>query len=99
MAFSIVIDRRAILDIQEAIDYYDEQQAELGKCLEAALNRNLLTSEKNSFFGIRYDNVHCLPMKQFPFMLHFTVDDEQKLVTIWALFHTSLNLGKWKKRN
>lgn len=43
MAFSIVIDRRAILDIQEAIDYYDEQQAELGKCLEAALNRNLLT--------------------------------------------------------
>lgn len=43
MAFSIVIDRRAILDIQEAIDYYDEQQAELGKRFEAALNRNLLT--------------------------------------------------------
>ncbi|AEL28750.1 hypothetical protein Cycma_5066 [Cyclobacterium marinum DSM 745] len=30
MAYSLVIDPRAIKDIQEAIDYYEEQQAGIG---------------------------------------------------------------------
>jgi len=45
MAFTFIIDTRAISDIQEAIDYYDEQQAGLGKRFEAELNSLLV------FFG------------------------------------------------
>jgi hypothetical protein len=60
VAFTVVIDHCAIQDIQKAIDYYDEQQAGLGKTFESAENKHLLTLEKNPFFRIRYDNVHCL---------------------------------------
>ncbi len=98
MAFTLVIDPRAIRDIQEAIDYYDEQQAGLGERFEAALNKHLLTLEKNPFFRIRYDNVHCLPLKKFPYMVHFTVDEGQQVVTVRAVFHTSLDPKKWKGR-
>lgn len=66
MAFTIIIDTRAISDIQEAIDYYDEQQAGLGKRFEAELNSLLVFLEDNPFFCIRYDHVRCLPMKKFP---------------------------------
>jgi len=45
MAFTLIIDTRAISDIQEAIDYYDEQQTGLGKRFEAELNSLLV------FFG------------------------------------------------
>ena len=98
MAYSLVIDPNAIQDIQQAIDYYDEQQTGLGKRFESALNKRLITLEKNPFFTIRYDQVRCLPMKKFPFMVHFTIDEKQSIVTIRAVFHTSLDPQKWDKR-
>lgn len=98
MAFTLVIDLRAIRDVQQAIDYYDEQQAGLGQRFEAVLNIHLLTLEKNPFFRIRYDNVHCLPVEKFPYIVHFTVDEDQKVVTVRAVFHTALDPKKWKGR-
>lgn len=98
MAFSLVIDPKAIEDIQQAIDYYDEQQVGLGERFEATLNKHLLSLRKNPFFSLRYDQVRCLPLKKFPYMLHFTVDEENSLVTIRAVFHTSINPQNWEKR-
>lgn len=98
MAFSIVIDPRAIRDIQEAIDYYDEQQAGLGLRFEVSLNQQLLILKKNPFFHKRYDDIRCLPLKKFPYMVHFTIDEKKHLVIIRAVFHTSLDPQNWKKR-
>lgn len=53
MAYAVVIDPRALRDVQEAIDFYDDQQVGLGKRFETALNNRLLTLEKNLFFRIR----------------------------------------------
>jgi toxin ParE1/3/4 len=97
MAFTLVIDPRAIRDVQQAIDYYDEQRAGLGERFESALNSHLRTLEKNPFFRIRYDEIRCLPMKKFPFMVHFTVDEHKREVTILAVFHTSRDPEDWKK--
>ncbi|MEQ9164671.1 MAG: hypothetical protein RLO12_00320 [Fulvivirga sp.] len=63
MAYSIVIEPAAIQDIQQAIDYYDEQQIGLSKKFEASLNKQLVSLAKNPFYQVRYDNVHCLPLK------------------------------------
>lgn len=98
MTYSIVIDPRAIQDIQKAIDYYDEKQPRLGEKFENALNKHLITLEKNPFFQIRYDNVHCLPVKKFPYMVHFTVDEKNMLVTVRAVFHTSTDPKNWKNK-
>lgn len=98
MAYTIDIDPRAIRDVQQAIDYYEEQQAGLGVKFENALNNQLTTLEKNPFFQVRYDDVHCLPLKKFPYMVHFTVNENSKLVTVRAVFHTSLDPVKWKER-
>jgi hypothetical protein len=98
LGFSLVIDPRAIRDVQEVVDYYDLQQTGLGKRFEAALNKHLLSLEKNPFFSIRYDTVRCLLLKDFPFMVHFTVDEEKQVVTVRAVFHTALNPKKWKGR-
>lgn len=98
MAFRIIIDPDAIHDIQGIINYYDEQQTGLGEKFESVLNKHLLTLHKNPFFQIRYDDVHCLPLKKFPFMVHFTIHEADKLVIIRAVFHTSINPENWKKR-
>lgn len=97
MAFTLVIDPRAIRDVQKAIDYYDGQQAGLGERFERALNKRLLVLEKNPFFRFRYDHVRCLSVKKFPYMVHFTVNERQQVVTVLAVLHTSLDPKKWQR--
>lgn len=98
MRFVVVIDPLAIRDVQEAIDYYDEQSIGLGKRFESELNNHLSILEKNPLLRIRFDKVRCLLLKNFPFMVHYTVNENQQIVTIRAIFHTSINPQKWDKR-
>lgn len=97
MAYKINLDSAAILDIQKAIDYYDEQQPGLGAKFEIAIDRHFSALSKNPFFQMRYDIVRCLPMKKFPFMIHFIVDEESKTIKVSAVFHTSMNPDNWGK--
>jgi toxin ParE1/3/4 len=96
MSFTITLDPRAISDVQQAIDYYEEQQIGLGERFETLLNEHLVLLETNPMFRIRYDNIRCLPVRNFPYMVHFTVDEDQQLVIVRAVFHTSLNPKKWR---
>jgi len=64
MAYSVVIDPVALQDIQQGIDYYDDQQIGFGEKFEAAVNKQLISLERNPFFQVRYDDVHCLPIKK-----------------------------------
>jgi toxin ParE1/3/4 len=98
MAYSIVIEPAAIQDIQQAIDYYDEQQIGLSKKFETSLNKHLVSLAKNPFYQVRYDNVHCLPLKKHPYMVHFTIDEASQTITIRAVFHTSRSPENWKDR-
>lgn len=66
MNFLVIINQRGNRDIQEAIDYYDEQQLGLGRKFEAFLNEYLMLLKSNPFYAIRYENVRCLPLKKFP---------------------------------
>lgn len=98
MAFNTVLDPRAIQDIQNAIDYYEEQQPGLGQQFEDTLNHNLHKLEQFPFFQVRYDNIHCLPLKKYPFMIHFTVDEKEQLIIVRAVFNTFRNPNIWKER-
>ena len=98
MTYRVVIDPMAIRDIQQAIDYYDEQQPGLGEKFENTLNNHLLILETNPYFRVRYSNIHCLPLRKFPYMLHFTINKENKLVNIMAVFHQSRKPGNLKSR-
>lgn len=98
MAYLVIIDPRALRDVQEAIDYYEEQQPGLGEKFEQVLNRYFLKLEKSPVFQIRYDQVRCLPLKKYPYMIHFAVDEKNKSVTVYAVLHTARTPGIWKNR-
>ena len=91
MSFSIAILPSALSDIQDAIDYYDEQQIGISQKFESELNLLFLSLQKNPFYQLRYKTVHCLPLKKFPFMIHFTVDEKTSIIYVRAILHTSLN--------
>ena len=90
-SYRIIILPQALEEIQDAIDYYDEQQIGLGKRFYTASRNTLSTIKKIPFFQVRYDDVRCLLIKGFPFMIHYTVDEASSQIFIHAVIHTSRN--------
>ncbi len=98
MRFRIKIEPEAHQDIQEGIDWYNEQQPELGRKFHSEVKVFIEKLKINPFFQVRYNDVRCLPLKQYPYMLHYTVDKENKVVTIRGVFKTSRAPKIWKSR-
>lgn len=98
MAYQIKVEPEALDDIQQGIDWYNEQQSGLGRKFLAEVKMGFKSLKINPFFQIRYDNVRCLPLKNYPFMVHFTVHEADKLVIIRAVFNTHLNPDNWESR-
>lgn len=98
MPYKIKIEPEAQEDIQEAIDWYNEQQKGLGRKFLLELKEFFQHLRISPFFQIRYDEVRCLPLKKFPFMVHFTINEENETVIVRAVFNTSRDPKIWSKR-
>lgn len=96
MTFNVVVEKRAIKDIQQAVDYYDEKSTKAGDNFLTEVKTFLYALETMPNYQIRYDDIHCLPLKKFPFLIHFSI--QEKSVLVHAITHTSSNPNKWPKR-
>lgn len=98
MAFKVTVLHAALIDLDDAVNWYDEIHPELGKDLvvkfQQALNeieeKPLLSQQLNE--GFRKVN-----LKRFPYKLIFKIDDKE--IIIIAVAHHKRKTGYWKKRN
>ncbi|WP_354359720.1 type II toxin-antitoxin system RelE/ParE family toxin [Pedobacter sp. UYP30] len=44
-----------------------------------------------------FENFRGLPMKKFPYIIFYTISEEQKTIIIKAVFHTSQDTEKYPK--
>jgi toxin ParE1/3/4 len=88
MGFKLKIEPLAKLDIQNEINFYNSKQKGLGKKFHTETKVYFKAILKSPFFGIRYDNVHCLPLKKFPAMIHYNVDEIKKIIIVRAVINT-----------
>lgn len=97
--FYIDIEPEALEDIQKAIDYYDSTRVGLGEQFYNATDKHieLLRTNYNSF-AIKYDDVRCLPLKKYPYTIHYRVLSAQKTVSIKAVFCDFEDPDKWEGR-
>lgn len=89
MRFKLKADKRALDELQKQVDFYNEQQRGLGKRFKDTVSDAIKSIRKNPFYTIRYDYIRCFPLNKFPFMLHFTVDEKEKIVFLHAIINTS----------
>jgi toxin ParE1/3/4 len=98
MRYRIRIESDAREDIQSAISWYNQQKKGLGGIFHSAIKDAFDKLKINPAFQIRYEEIHCMPVKKYPFMIHFTIDEPARLVVVRAVFHTSLDPEHWQKR-
>ena len=95
MAFEIVQYPEADEDILNAVDYYKEISDSVVSSFEKQLSKAYDRLERNPFFQIRYDDVRALPLKKFPYVVLFHVDETKKIVYILSVFCTHQNPEKY----
>jgi toxin ParE1/3/4 len=85
MSFEIILYPDAILDIQEGIDHYKLVSTELGKKFLFQVNNTFEELKQFPFYELRYDNVRMRKIKVFPYIVHFVVDEEKNIISIYGV--------------
>jgi plasmid stabilization system protein ParE len=86
-------------DISDAVTWYESKQKGLGKLFVEEIRSKVLFIRNNpKTTTIKYDDIRCAILDVFPFMVHYTIDELQKTIIVVAVFHTSLNPERWRKR-
>ena len=88
MEFKLKIEPLAKLDIQNEINFYNSKQKGLEKKFHTETKEYFKAILLSPFYGIRYDDVYCLPLKKFPVMIHYNIDEHKKIIVIRAVINT-----------
>jgi hypothetical protein len=74
--YKIKIHAEALDDIQDATDWYNEQSNGLGRRFQSQVVKQINKLKDSALlYAIRYENVRCMMIKKFPFMVHFSVNN------------------------
>ena len=86
-------------DIREAALWYEKKQTGLGKRFTGQVRETVSLIKKTpKACNIRYDHVRMAVLSVFPFMIHYTIDEDNKTVIVSAVLHTSRTPEIWKNR-
>ncbi|MCP2026397.1 hypothetical protein L1276_001541 [Flavobacterium sp. HSC-32F16] len=83
--YKTIILPRAKLEVDEAAFYYESTKKGLGKLFYKEFKNYALTLKTFPLFEEKYNIVRTLPLKKFPYTIHFTVDEINKIVAVHAV--------------
>lgn len=99
MHYTISVDREAYQDIKEAVIWYNEQQIGLGNIFIDRFELISLFLQKTPLvFRIRYLDTRKAAIGEFPYFIHYVVDENNKSIRFLAVLHGSRNPQIWNKR-
>ena len=100
MSFKIKIDFDAFQDIEEAAEWYELQSKGLGTRYKNQVKKQINALKQNPYlFSIKYNNIHCRKIEKFPFLIHYQIEEEQQIINVFAVFHTSRNPKIWLRND
>lgn len=89
MLFKIIYNPEVFLEIQEIVDWYNGQQSGLGNRFFQVLKENLTQLPRYaSLFAVRYDDIRCMPVRKFPYLIHYRIDETKKVIQVEAIQST-----------
>ncbi|MEY4539619.1 MAG: hypothetical protein RLZZ306_1376 [Bacteroidota bacterium] len=98
--YSVIVDIEALQDIQEATDWYNLQVKGLGSRFQKQVKFQIDSLKNDALiYTNRYSDVRCMLIKDFPFMVHYIVEESVPSIIVFAVIHTSKNPKIWEERN
>ena len=86
--FKITQLNKATDDLDNAINYYNSKQIGLGKRFYLEYKKTLKTIKTNPYYRVFYDDIHCLQIGIFPYLIHYTINESNKFILVEAVICT-----------
>ncbi len=97
--YKVKIVPEALSDIQDITKWYNEAQAKLGKrFLDTTIAKINRLSKDPQIFAIRYQEIRCMQVPKFPYMIHFYINEKTNIVEVLAVISTNRNPKIWEER-
>jgi len=99
MKFAVEYNPEFFNDLVDAVDWYNDRQIGLGtRFFNKVKKQTTKLSTSALHFAVRYDDVRCMRIEKFPYLVHYRVNKQTLTVKIEALFHTSRDPKIWYER-
>jgi len=99
MKFSVEYNPEFFHDLVQAVDWYNDRQIGLGERFSTEVRKQTAKLSTSALlFAVRYDDVRCMRIEKFPYLLHYRVNEHTLTVKVEALFHTSRDHKIWYER-
>lgn len=92
MSYSFVNNPAVRVDVIEAISHYKKINPELAKQFLFRIREAKAYIARSPLgFQIKYNGVRTLLLKQFPYHIHYLINEKQKQIIILAIIHAYKN--------
>ena len=99
MSYTFVNRSLVIFDIEDIVDYYKIISPKLANTFLDRLDEAKKVIEIYPVaFQIKYKNVRTILLKQFPYHVHYIVDESKKLIIVLAVMHAYKNPKNYSNR-
>jgi plasmid stabilization system protein ParE len=89
MNFNVVVSPNAEKDLTEICNYYQGISPNLRNVFLDSLEIRLKNLSVTPLAAaIRYANIRCTLIKKFPYLIHYIVNENEKLVIVLRVFST-----------
>ncbi len=97
--YKSVILPLAKLDIKSAAEWYNDKQPGLGKKFTSAVRKKVSVIRQNpKAIAVRYKDSPTALLETFPYMIHFSIDEDNKQIVISAVLSTHRKPDLWTNR-
>jgi plasmid stabilization system protein ParE len=99
MNHTFVNKPKVTFDIEDIVDYYKSINPELATAfLDRVEEAKKYIADFPLAFQIKYKNVRTVLLEQFPYHIHYIVDDAKKQIVVLAVIHAYKNPKDYSKR-
>lgn len=90
--YKFIYSPRAQNEVEQAIDWYEEQQDGLSKRFLSELYKKIKAIQKQpDRYAIRFENFRVVNVDVFPYQIIYSFDEQEGLIIINSVFHTKRN--------
>lgn len=99
LIYKIKLSPGANIDLKEALSYYSQISNDISRKFLKDFEQNVLRIQYNpQLFPKKIGEFRTVPMKQFPFILCYFINQFEKEIHVLALFNTHQNPDKLLER-
>lgn len=97
--FTIKYHPNLLFELQEIVHYYNYKHPQLGaRFYKNTIEKTLKLKDNPFIYATKYDNIRCVAVPKFPYLIHYEIDEIENIVYIHAVISMFRNPKQhWKK--